>query len=121
VLLDKYTRLALVVDEVINEGLLETTDIDTIRKATKNKVRAWPHSKQLLYTPAVLHPSPVPIFYAAGDVGMKLVLLSVLMKKNAARYSSSGPSRARHLGLHMFTLLTLSASCEAGHCHPSFS
>lgn len=38
VLLDKYTRLALVVDEVINEGLLETLDPETIRRALKNKV-----------------------------------------------------------------------------------
>mmetsp|Transcript_11180 Transcript_11180/g.24075 ORF Transcript_11180/g.24075 Transcript_11180/m.24075 type:complete len:151 (-) Transcript_11180:781-1233(-) len=39
-LLDKYARLCLVVDEVINEGLLETLDKDTIRKAIKNKA-AW--------------------------------------------------------------------------------
>jgi hypothetical protein len=37
ILLDKYTRLALVVDEVINEGLVEALDRDTIRKGTKNK------------------------------------------------------------------------------------
>lgn len=36
-LLDKYTRVALVVDEVINEGILESVDLDSIRKSTKNK------------------------------------------------------------------------------------
>ena len=35
-LLDKYTRVALVVDEVINEGILESVDLDSIRKSTKN-------------------------------------------------------------------------------------
>ena len=39
-LLDKYTRLALVVDEVINEGILESVDLDAIRKTTKNKA-SW--------------------------------------------------------------------------------
>ncbi|GAX80427.1 hypothetical protein CEUSTIGMA_g7866.t1 [Chlamydomonas eustigma] len=36
-MMEKYTKLALVVDEVVNEGLLEATDKDTIRKASKNK------------------------------------------------------------------------------------
>mmetsp|Transcript_4593 Transcript_4593/g.7875 ORF Transcript_4593/g.7875 Transcript_4593/m.7875 type:complete len:150 (-) Transcript_4593:414-863(-) len=40
VLLDKYMKLALVVDEVINEGIVENTDREAIRKALKNKA-AW--------------------------------------------------------------------------------
>uniref|UniRef100_A0A7R9V7B1 Coatomer subunit zeta n=1 Tax=Chlamydomonas euryale TaxID=1486919 RepID=A0A7R9V7B1_9CHLO len=36
-LLERYARMALVVDEIINEGLLEATDVDVIRKAIKNK------------------------------------------------------------------------------------
>uniref|UniRef100_A0A7S0UUI0 Coatomer subunit zeta n=1 Tax=Polytomella parva TaxID=51329 RepID=A0A7S0UUI0_9CHLO len=37
VLLDKYHRLCLVVDEVVNEGLLENTEIEAIKKGIKSK------------------------------------------------------------------------------------
>mmetsp|Transcript_28854 Transcript_28854/g.73613 ORF Transcript_28854/g.73613 Transcript_28854/m.73613 type:complete len:151 (-) Transcript_28854:217-669(-) len=36
-LLDKYTKLVVVVDEVINEGMVETLERDVIRKALKHK------------------------------------------------------------------------------------
>ncbi|KAG2483239.1 hypothetical protein HYH03_017896 [Edaphochlamys debaryana] len=36
-LLDKYVKLALVVDEVINEGLLEAVDKDAIKKGLRGK------------------------------------------------------------------------------------
>ncbi|KAG2430410.1 hypothetical protein HXX76_009935 [Chlamydomonas incerta] len=36
-LLDKYARLCLVVDEVINEGLLEAVDKEAIKKGIKGK------------------------------------------------------------------------------------
>ncbi|PNH10652.1 hypothetical protein TSOC_002604, partial [Tetrabaena socialis] len=39
-LLDKYTKLCLVVDEVINEGLLEAVDKEAIKKGIKGKA-AW--------------------------------------------------------------------------------
>ncbi|GFR40120.1 hypothetical protein Agub_g674 [Astrephomene gubernaculifera] len=39
-LLEKYAKLALVVDEVINEGLLEAVDKEAIKKGLKGKA-AW--------------------------------------------------------------------------------
>ncbi|EFJ49513.1 hypothetical protein VOLCADRAFT_104299 [Volvox carteri f. nagariensis] len=39
-LLEKYAKLALVVDEVINEGLLEAVDKEAIKKGIKGKA-AW--------------------------------------------------------------------------------
>lgn len=36
-LMEKYTRMCLVVDEVINEGLVETVDREAIKKAIKGK------------------------------------------------------------------------------------
>lgn len=36
-LLEKYERLCVVIDEVIDEGMVAATDLDAIRKGTKHK------------------------------------------------------------------------------------
>ena len=38
VLFEKYGRVAVIVDEVINEGMLEAIDRDAIRRGAKGKV-----------------------------------------------------------------------------------
>jgi len=38
VFFEKYARISVVIDEVVNEGMLEAVDRDVVRKGTKGKV-----------------------------------------------------------------------------------